>query len=523
MVMGRIEYKPKVFFAALQAFWPSVFLGVLWITLVAWRPAFFGFYHDDWSSVAVPLDRSSDLASLLAADPSRPLYIIVLYILRWLLSGKVVLWQSLLAFVHFLNAIAIYRLAGYLFSSAQPERSRVPSVVGAALWLLYPWSLGYSAWAIMLPPDIGMLLAVSGMLMVMRPGLDLKRVYFAILLLVLSWLIYEATWMLWLPFSLVLLMRARKSTGLRPVAWRFFWGSLLAQVVFIILNRVISAQSSHGKKLSASILALLDTDRYLFVNQLLPSLWSYQFIGYSLLLLLACLLLNVRRCIALPARGWVLFCMILGLAVSQLLYAAAGYAIEWTGLFSRVTLPVSFWLSLAFASLFSMAWSGARPYVKTALVVALAGVAVPLSYSLVEQSSFWAKSWEEQQNLLKMLPQNVTSVVGEDRMLVVDAPRGTPPVFTFSAYWDISAALVPYVPAYANEKRPHEFATMLRKDEWRTTWDGEVLTQYWCTSRDIPLWKLDAKHVYLWRYPAQQATALTAPYDSGCGTSSAKK
>ena len=499
--------------------WPIFILGMLWLGLVAWRPMVFGFYHDDWSSVALPLDRSGSLGELLLADPGRPLYLIVLYGLRFFLTDKVVLWQVLLAIVHLLNALAIYRMVVCIFMEESGRDRQLAGALAGTLWLAYPWSLGYSAWAIMLPPDIGLLMAILGVTQVMRPGADTKAIAVALSLLSLSWLIYESTWLIWLPFSLLLLARAVLYRESKLLAWRFFWMSCLLQGLFIIVNRVISAQSLHGKKLSANVLATLGTDSHLFLHQLLPALPGYLLIGVCLALLLSGVLLNLGRCMAAPMRILALVSMLLGLSLSVLIYAAAGYAIEWTGLFSRVTLPISFWLSMVFAGLFVLACRGASHFRKVVVRLASLGILLPLCNSLIEQSQLWTKSWEEQQSILTALPQSVVELTNRQSLLIVDIPRGTAPVFTFSAFWDISGAIVPRMLNYVPDKKPHEFATVLRQDEWRTTWDGVIVRQYWCNAPDSPLWGIDAKQVYLWKYPDTQATAMQAPFDIGCGKS----
>lgn len=504
-----------------QGYWPLVVLGLLWLGFVAWRPLQFGFYHDDWSSVATPLDRSGSLGQLLAADPTRPLYLILLYFLRFFLGDNPVAWQVLLAVVQLFNALAIYRLVSCMFADELHRDRRVAATLAAAAWLIFPWSLGYSAWSVMLLPNIGMLLAILGLIQILRKEASTNSVTIALSLFAASWLIYESTWLSWLPFSFLMLARSVRRVQSRPLAWRFFWMSCLLQVAFIVANRVISAQALQSKKLSANILATLSTDRHLFVNQLLPSLPGYLIVGGCLTLLVVCVAVNLQQSLRSPLRPVALLCMVLGLMLSVLIYATAGYAIEWTGLFSRVTLSISFWLSLILASLFVMAWSQAPRYRKGVVLLAILVAMLPLSRSLLEQSRLWSESWREQQAILKALPQNVVDLTNRQSLLLVDIPRGTAPVYTFSAYWDISGAITPRIPNYTVEEKPYAFATVLRAQEWRTTWDGKVVRQYWCTAPDSPLWSMDASRVFLWTYPRAEAEEMQAPFDTGC--SSGKK
>lgn len=489
---------------------------IVWLLLVAWRPFFFGFYHDDWSSVALPLDRSSDLLTLLKGDPGRPLYLIVLYGLRAVFKDHFEIWQLALALIHLFSAIGIYVAMTYLYNGNDRNGGRSCGAVAAVLWLVVPWSLGYSAWAVMLPPDLGMLLAICAIIVVVKPGINTKRVCFSIGLLIASWLIYEATWMVWFPFAVLLLVRSFERNELRRYAMQFFILALVAQGLFVVFNRIASTQSLQGKKLSANILATLDTDWHLFLNQLLPSLVGKDLMEWSLALLLVCVIANLPRWISSPSKWMQPICMLIGMATSVLIYAAAGYGIEWTGLFSRVTLSISFWLVFLFAGLFAMAWGGAARPVKLLALIGLLGVLSPLTYSTVQQSMLWKKSWDEQQQILRALPQSVINLANRQTLILVDAPRGTGPVYTFSAFWDISGAIILRMPEYVNDKKPPVFATMARKGEWRTTWDGVMVRQAWCHSPDSPIWGLETSKLYLWEYPAQNAVAVVAPYDSGC-------
>lgn len=497
--------------------WPMLVLLAAWLILVLPRAAWFGFYHDDWSSVVLPPGRSASLGLLLADDPGRPLYVLTLHVLRPLLGHDVVLWQILLAVIQLLNAWAMASIAASLSARTNRDDGRWLGAMAGSLWLVVPWSLGYSAWSVMLPPDIGMLLALVAIARLVRPGANTSDVNSAVGLLFLSWLIYEATWMIWLPFALVLWLRAGDRADARRLALRFLFSGGALQALFVLWNRLISAHAVAGKKLSSDILAVLQTDHYLLGHQLLDSLVWHRVFVLALALLLAAALLNIPRWMREPHRYLLPVCMLLGVALSAVIYAAAGYAIEWTGLFSRSTLPISVWLVLCFVGVFSLGWSGGARLTRALLVASLIGTVVPLAGTLWGQSLQWKASWDEQQRILSALPRSVVDLAGPHSLILADVPRGPAPVFTFDAFWDISGAITLRMPlARAQAARGHMVATVLRPGEWRTTWDGTRVTQYWCSAPDSPLWSLPARRVYLWRYPQQQAGALTAPYDSGC-------
>jgi hypothetical protein len=50
----------------------------------------------------------------------------------------------------------------------------------------------------------------------------------------------------------------------------------------------------------------------------------------------------------------------------------------------------------------------------------------------------------------------------------------------------------------------------------RTSWDGRVVRQAWCSSPDSTLWELPAERAFLWRYAEKDAVPLQAGFAIGC-------
>lgn len=498
---------------------PSIsllFLLGTWLFFVSWRTFSFGFYHDDWSSVALPLDRSSRLIDLLIGDPSRPFYVILLYLLRPLLNPSVELWQLLLALIHLTTAIAIRSTVSLMLSEEDGEDGKLLGSIAGILWLIFPWSLGYSAWTVMLPPNLAMLLSISAFWLVLKPELNLKKVNISILLFAGSWLIYEATWMFWLPISLVLYVRAIERKEPTGCVLQFAIRAAGLQLIFVLWNRFVSSSSLVAKTFSEKFISTIETNIHLMHAQLFQLLIGKEVMGISLVLLLGCVLLNNHRW-GKSLSSWAFpFIMCLGLALTVSLYAFAGYAIEWTGLFSRVTLPLSFWFALLFAVIFSLGWRGSAPNIKKVLVVSLVGCLVPLGVSLLKQSVIWKDAWQDQVAIIDALPQSVVDLANSDSLILFDIPRGTAPVHTFSAFWDISGVVTFRMSNYVKPTKTHAYASVVRTGEFRTTWDGSVLRQFWCSSPSVPLWSLNASRLYVWKYPNNEATELVAPFEHGC-------
>lgn len=507
----------------------------LWVLVVAWRPYYFGFYHDDWASV-VSIPHTISLFTIkkfLTTDPTRPLYLFIIYVIGLVCGTSPIRWQFTLAFVQLLCSISIMYASTFLLDRMREsikEETRWCGAIAGILWFVFPWSLGYSAWPVMLPPDIGVVLSVWGIIVAIKSDEKFWNIVLSVSLFSLSWLIYESTWFIWIPVAMLLFSNGILNKIRLYYALKFFTISLVVQVLFVIGNRSLSTGNPTGKHLSLAILSTLKTDVALLRAELVPSLsvaladWKI-YIVFGISALAVGMFGNLKR-FKYSFSGFVMLAALLtGLILSAILYAAAGYSIEWTGLFSRTTLSISLYLTIASSILFGMAWINASKSIKILAVTGIMAIFIPLTASLANQSILWHKSWIEQQKILNAIPDHVVDLADATTTILMDVPRGTGPVFTFSAFWDISGAVASRKPSLIgilNETTvPHFLATVLRLGEWRTTWDGKVVRQAWCSSPNSPLWGSEAQHVYIWKYPEKKATPLVAPYDSGCSVHSA--
>lgn len=163
-----------------------------------------------------------------------------------------------------------------------------------------------------------------------------------------------------------------------------------------------------------------------------------------------------------------------------------------------------------------MAWINADIMIKRVLIVSLIGIIIPLGISLLYQSKLWGKAWQEQQEILDALPQSVVDLASPSSLILFDIPHGTPPVHTFSSYWDISGAVILRMGSFVKLEEPYAYASVARSSEWLTTWDGKIVRQYWCNNPTNPLWGLEASQLYKWIYPNTEALELVAPFEYGC-------
>jgi hypothetical protein len=460
-------------------------------------------------------DRVKNLVELFH-EPSRPLYLFSLYGLRMVLGPSASAWQTVLALLHLLSAWGVARAVHELPGSGREVTLSVwPGLLAGVAWLAFPWSLGYSAWPVMLPPLLGMTAAIWSLVLV-AGNPTRGRLVASGLLLCVGWTVYEATWFFWFPWAFLLILAARDG-HIRRSFWLYFGGMAAAQVFVVVANRLLAATTNTSKHFTGQVVSTLETGQRLLHEQLAPQLegvWVPLAVALLALLLLAMTMALRRRLLTVLLLQCV--ACLAGITVAVLLYAAAGYAIQWHGLFSRTTMPISFWLALLIGGLLQVterSGTVARWLGRAAGVLACAAFAV----GLIRESHPWQQSWKEQRAVVAAFPADVLKLANPQTLVLMDLPRGPAPVYGFSAFWDISGALVSRLPGAQTEApADRAYATVLREPEWRTTWDGEFVRQAWCTSPDNILWKLPAERVFVWRYPGNEVVPVAPGFIVGC-------
>jgi hypothetical protein len=337
-------------------------------------------------------------------------------------------------------------------------------------------------------------------------------------LLVSGWMIYEATWFLWVPAVMVLLAVARKRGPVPKAFWLQVACVAGAQVVFVAANRLLASLSATSKKISGDILGTMGTNQHLFKEQLgrqFHDVWLPVAIALAVLAGTALVVALSRR--VLPGLLLRVAACAIGIALAVLMYAAASYAIQWEGLFARTTLPISFWLALLAGLLVQAAERAGSSVVRwVGRGSALAACAV-FALVLVRESAPWQESWQEQQAVVRSFPAELLRVADHRTVVLIDLPHGPAPVYGFGAYWDISGALSAMLPPErTNTPMPYAFATVLRESELRTGWDGHNVRQAWCSAPENALWQLPAERVFVWRYPGQEVLPVAPGFATGC-------
>jgi hypothetical protein len=492
----------------------------VWICLFSWRPLLFGFYHDDWSLLLGC--GGSILAELHCVDPSRPGAVLIRWAFHAVIGLNPAAWQAVTTLTMLAGALTLMALLRQLLRALDYDDARAGSAaaLGATFYLAFPWMLGL-AWVTATSPNVATILFnVALRLWFMRWPL-LARCLASAACFAAASLIYEAYWFAFVPFAILLLPA-------RGIARRDLGGLTAAlsgaQLVLVTYNRAIAAFGFGANK-------SIEPDWLHTVTGTWPTIVGglRELYGAPGRLLFAALLVVALGSLATrfeSRRTPLMLCAIVGgMALSITLFAIAGYVIQFTGLFARTTIVISWWLAIA-AGLAAAAVPdlAARPRA----VARLAGLSLFLMLAggtLVHSRDF-VTSWQQQRDILARLPKSDLLAAPAGTLLVVEAPKRTDRVGTFNVWYDISAAIwitAPDVARHLADDAPISSPVALPipgNGVLRTRMTPNHVTQTRCEGSGIDA-NFHARQVLLWRYPASTTAVIEQPAEIGCGIDTA--
>lgn len=498
----------------------------IWFIAVAWRPWFIGFYHDDWA-VLQPL-LPGDASKLLEQHLSRPFYVFIILVTKSLLPMNSFYYQALLVFLMACSAVAVGAFAKAIVAHITTQSSTLvwASCIASSVWLTIPWNLGSTVW----PTPFPGLISVTGFCIMgcILLGNDSTKVklFKAIPVFICISLISELFWFSFLPVTLMFLYSRGKDLTRKNI-WQFFITLFcfgVAQICLGLINRLIvyfgigSNRVFNSSFIGSTWLSLSVLPSELSRAVRYPSIFWATIIFLGIIVLVSAMTHPRKKTILS-----ILFAIALGSILTLMLFALAGYRVETTGIFSRTTIVLSLWLSLLPAVLIATTESS-RLWIKRIINFSLAALLMVLIISCIHNLQSWAASWEFEKKLLNSIPYSqIASEAKQDAFLIVDAGLSSDnAVEGVGAYWDITGALFVLYPELRSKfaaSRGRPFATMLNGNKWRTIWDGEQVSQYWCGNAkpEMVLWKLDApSEVLLWEYSSQKLTHYVKPFQMGC-------
>ena len=505
-----------------------------WIVLYAWRPIWFGFYHDDWSLL---LGCGSILAELYCVDPSRPGAVMIRWAFHQLIGADPTAWQCVTVASAFGAAWTLMLVLQRLLPaiSFAQRHAAFAAALAASFYLAFPWMLGL-AWVNGTSPNfatIGFNLAVG--IWFARWPLAARCVASAACF-ALAGLVYEAFWFAFLPFALLLWLahapgkrtpvRRREqappceSRGLPRRDLAVLAATLAAvQLTLIAFNRIVAFLGLGANK-------SFDADWLQTLGGIWPALIGglRDIYGTPGRYLFAALLVALLAALATRFEGRrataSLAAIAMGIALSFTLLAAAGYVVQLTGLFARTTLVLSWWLAVAAALAAALVPDLATRPRRVASAAGL-GLLAMCAGGTLAQSRHWITSWAQQKDILAKLPRAALLAAPAPSLLVVAVPRRNDGVGTFHAWWDISSAIWLTAPDIARHLAgPAPVASPIAvpirgSGDARVRIARDRVTQSSCAASG-PVAETTAAQTLLWRYPGPAIEIISAPVELGC-------
>ncbi len=500
-------------------------IGIAWLLAFATRPLLLGFYDDDWAVVLIPTQCNvafswERFAFYMELYANRPLTGAISFILSSLCSNSAVLWHSAAAVMALLAALA---LRGFFQSLLHlcGGGSDWAADVGAALWLVFPWTLGTLSRPTC-SPTIGAVafLALGGAALVeswrrakvawIVPGLwflasclTYEALYGQfVVLFVIGWLCgvprrvgTRAFALSALPFVIVQALAvawnrlAPLLTSLAPSkSFCPAWGSVAIDNLHRLRYFIGHSAREVSPLLEVALLGTFALCAAVLASQLLRK-DNRDVVGRSLGVLGAC--------------G-------LGVLVGLLVLSLAGYSIRGVGLASRTTMAFSVWLATALAVCL-----GSLPGRPVAVRVLGAACAMLLgglmTFAAQTRVHEWAEAWAIEQEVLANAPLGDLAQAHPDAVVLYLGPEMHKGVRVFGYMRNLDLAME-YT--YPELKRLH-FCCAAR-DHWVTSWDGRHFEQRLSKYEPWTRWKvwnqLETPEVWVWVRGSGRARRVAAPF-----------
>ena len=356
-----------------------VLLVVAWLAVYAWRPQTLGFYDDDWQIIVRAAQETAPfswdrLLYQMEIYGNRPGTGLATFLLSSVCGASPVAWHTAAAAGMLGVAFALRAMLRALLRLATPDRLWAADA-GAALWLVFPWMLGFTAWPTMAPciaSPIGMALAGRALFAEWADGR--RRAGQAGVWFLLSVLTYEAFAFQFIPLLLIgwrlgatrrtrAALPRKDARAFRPEKnARAFWraaGLLVgAQVLGLAWNRVAPLLVHVASPKPLKLAEFAAQVRYLPQRALqllhgesasLPTVALALAAGVLCLAAAAGVVWRLRKDPGVRRIAGLLAVCGGGIAIGCAVLGLGGYGLQWVGQGSRNTLCFSFWLATALA------------------------------------------------------------------------------------------------------------------------------------------------------------------------------
>jgi hypothetical protein len=394
-----------------------VLFPLVWLIFYLPRVWRFGVYYGDWSDLMV----LNPFESIWSLFNSRPVALLVSYVLPRLIGDHVAIWQVLLCASMLCAALLFYKILVRTASLLErPDEApigsyRVSADVVVACWLLFPWTLGWTAWPTLLMGQLALVPFLLSMLLLLNAKTR-GQVAAAALAYAVCNFAYEPFYLGFLPFLLILFISHE-----RRHLWLMTVLLFAIQVASIGYNRLMAhIMLNGGAAKSVKLSAFFDWPGsvwHLFgqlVSTVPPMPRRMVWIASFAAVLTLGLILKGRSKVARQYAPVLIAC-VAAISLSVLQYGLAGYGVSGNGEGGRTTLAVSVWLALLVLIFVRACWTSSLPMVRGVSIAVMAALMIGYGAGLYHQNELWAFAWREQLRTVASAP------VGEIAKLPADA------------------------------------------------------------------------------------------------------
>src|SRR5215831_474732 len=419
-----------------------------------WHPFYLGFYHDDWALFVLPhalfQEGQNVIDFFTTAHPDRPCFAIFSFITVNFWNGETWSFHVIKNIINLATACSIVLVIN-AYQDMLGKRSLPLAILAGSYWLVVPWSLGYTLWPTASFLNMSLLFVCISAFFLKKwwernapVMLILSTVFFAG-----SVFFYQSSWGSIFLFVLIIGMIELFEGRLPKRLWipaSLFFSVQFAAMLHSAFTSPKALNHSINPLAITNIKIMFELGKEQFGAEAYYSLWGVVSAILILVLIEPFLRATHRRPQVLAAVS----IFILGIGLSALLYATAGYIIAVWGVESRTTQFPTFWTAMSVALFFSPAQTSGRSWdiwrSWDMLGIAIFSVVLSLSAAAYWNAAEpWIRSWRMQQEVLSRV--NVLSnrlksgdvIVSDVPLTVGSERRESVPVF--GAPWDITPAV----------------------------------------------------------------------------------
>ncbi len=459
-------------------------LSLMWLTWILFYPVralSLGFYHDDWK---VFLDAPSIHNSiyLLQACANRPILGLYLSLVSWVTGGSIPLLHVMAALLVLVTAFSMRSFFKSMTAYAFGTTSSAGPTLAVCLWLVMPWTLGTTAWITTNPTLLSVIgFALAGRALI-RYWRNEARLFPALPVgILLSSLTYE----IFIPqipilIGLYFLNPARGISAMRSLHQK-----LTQPVLIIILSLILVMGLRHLAELSSKTAVKAYSSAWLTIfGENLTINWFFEAFGRVRIIPWAIIVVLGLLAAMVMVEAWgkqsrvrrpvVIFLMLsaIGYTLSCLVPSFIGMKLVGTGVDSRITIGVSFWLSFMFCVLLTGALLNGRtmPSLFSASVTVF--LYVCFAVSMAVQLAAWSSIWRQEYLLLSRIRTESLLDMQPGALVVLDGPVSQNGIYGFNSYWDFQSAMERLIPSR------RDITYLVANDWWRVSREGAAVLQH---------------------------------------------